>query len=172
MVEAADTSESGSGKLRWVLGWIVLPLTIIAALFLTGVHVGARRPDQGLARLLLKVFGSEPGVTDVETEPQPLKPRPGAKPGEPFSYSTVLSAKQLQAIADKSLGLSVAELDCAHVCRAYSKAEYDADIYAIDSCELARPGSWTSSMLTCSGKLEAVANEPDDAGANKPETDR
>lgn len=156
MADARDNSEPRSpGKLRWVLGWIVLPGSIIAALFLSGVHVGARRPDQGLARLLLKVFGAKPGVAVVESEPARLEPRPGAKPGEPFSLSEVLTEKQLQAIADKSLGLGVADLDCVHVCRAYARAEYDADVYAIELCELGRAGSWAPSMLSCRGQLEA-----------------
>src|SRR5690606_12824577 len=151
----ADAPEPGSarrgGKRRWELGWIVLPRTIIAALFLAGVHVGARRPDQGMARLLLKLFGGQPGVAVVESESEPLKPRPGAKPGEPFEYSAVLTAKQLQAIADKSLGLTVADLDCAHVCRAWSKAEYEIDVYSVATCELGRPGTWAPAMLLCRG---------------------
>lgn len=151
-----NRAEPNSGRLRWVLGWIVLPVSLIAALFLSGVHVGARRPDRGLARLLLDAFGGEAGVAVVEREAVTHKPRPGAKPGEPFSFSAVLTYKQLRAIADKSLGLSVDDLECAHVCRAYTRAEYDAEVYAIEACELARPGSLPS-MLICRGQLEAAA---------------
>lgn len=149
------TPSEGPGKLRWVLGWIVLPGTIIAALFLAGVHVGARGPDRPLARLLLKMFGSEAGVAAEPEEPSTPKPRPGAKPGEPFSFSTVLQPKQLDAIAEKSLGLSADELDCEHVCRAYFKAEYEAAVYSVEQCELARAVSYAPSYLSCRGKLEA-----------------
>jgi hypothetical protein len=143
-----------SSTLRFVLGWIVLPGHILAALFLAGVHLGARDPDRGLARLLLKVFGSEPGVIAEPEQPSPPKLRPGAQPGEPFSISTVLQPKQLDAIAEKSLGLSADELDCDHVCRAYFKAEYEVAVYSVEQCELSRAVSYAPSMLICSGKLE------------------
>jgi hypothetical protein len=165
--ESRDSEPRSPGKLRWVLGWIVLPGSLLAALFLSGVHVGARRPDQGLARLLLKAFGAKPGVAVVETKPEPLEPRPGAKPGEPFSLSEVLSEKQLQAIADKTLGLGVADLECTHVCRAYARAEYDVDVYAIELCELGRAGSWAPSMLVCRGQLEAQPSKRIDGDANE-----
>jgi hypothetical protein len=51
-----------SSRLRWFLGWVVLPLTVIAMLFAAGVHVGARRPDKPLARALLWAFGGDAGV--------------------------------------------------------------------------------------------------------------
>jgi hypothetical protein len=161
MIDGKDKpAPQGPSKLRWVLGWIVLPGTLIAGLFLAGVHVGARRPDQGLARLLLKVFGGEPGVAVERPEPRPPEPRPGAKPGEPFSISEQLLHKQLQAIADKkNLGLEVADLECEHVCRAVTKAEFGADVYALERCEYSRALSWAPSMLECSGKLEAGASD-------------
>ena len=161
-------SASDGGKLRWVLGWIVLPGTIIAALFLAGVHVGARGPDRPLARMLLKMFGSEPGVAAEPEETPTAKPRPGAKPGEPFSFSTVLQPKQLDAIAEKSLGLSAEELDCEHVCRAYFKAEYEAVVYSVEQCELARAVSYAPSYLSCRGKLEAAAAKVDKVESDQP----
>jgi hypothetical protein len=159
MIDGKDKpAPRGPSKLRWVLGWIVLPGSLIAGLFLAGVHVGARRPDHGLARLLLKVFGGEPGVAVERPESRLPEPRPGAKPGEPFSISELLLPKQLQAIADKSLGLGVADLECEHVCRAVTKAEFGADVYALERCEFSRALSWAPSMLECSGKLEAGAS--------------
>ncbi|MFO7567605.1 MAG: hypothetical protein R6X02_33485 [Enhygromyxa sp.] len=175
VADTPDTSEPRRpSKLRWVLGWIVTPGLLIAALFLAGVHLGARRPDRGLARLLLKVFDAKPGVALVESEPQTLEPRPGAKPGEPFSVSDVLTPKQLQAAADKSFGLSAAEIDCAHVCRAYTRAEYDADVYAIEFCQLGRVGSWAPSMLLCRGQLEADAapRDPSSSPSNPSNTSK
>lgn len=153
---ASEPASAKHGKLRWVLGWIVVPGTLIAALFLAGVHVGARRPDGGLARMMLKVFGGKPGVASEPEQRAPDKPRPGAKPGEPFSLSTVLQPKQLEAIAEKSLGLSVEDLDCEHVCRVYFKSEYETAIYSIEQCQLSRAVSHVPSFLSCSGTLEAI----------------
>ena len=30
---------------RWLLGWVVAPLSVLAVIFVGGVHVGARNPD-------------------------------------------------------------------------------------------------------------------------------
>lgn len=43
-------------RLRWVLGWVAIPATIMLALFLAGVHVGARHPDMALARFMTWLF--------------------------------------------------------------------------------------------------------------------
>jgi hypothetical protein len=179
-VVSEPTSSEGGGRLRWVLGWIVLPSTIIAALFLAGVHVGARGPDRALARMVLKAFGGKPGVAAEPEQPSSPKPRPGAKPGEPFSFSVVLRPKQLTSIAEKSLGLSAAELDCEQVCRAYSKAEYEIAVYSVEECELARTVSHAPSYLFCRGKLEAsnVSSKPasndaaNDAASQPPKDNR
>lgn len=158
MAEVGDAKQSSrrEGKLRWVLGWIVLPGTIISALFLTGVHVGARHPDMGLSRLLLKVFGAKPGVTEPKTRHRD-KPRPGAKPGETFEFTgEMLAPEQLQTIADDNLGLDVADLDCEDICRAYAKAKYDVPVYEIDGCEFLRAVKPAPSTLVCTGRLEAI----------------
>ncbi len=165
MAEVADVPKS-EGKLRWVLGWILLPATIIAALFLSGVHVGARYPDMALSRLLLKVFGAKPGVADP-SEPGKTKPREGAKPGEPFRYRDTLTTKQLETIADNKLGLSVDDLECEDVCRAYSKTHDERAIYEVEHCELGRAVSSTPAMLSCTGKFEAV-DEPHSEASDKP----
>jgi hypothetical protein len=52
-----------SERLRQMLSWVVIPVTVIAMLFAAGVHVGARRPDKPLARALLWAFGGEAGVS-------------------------------------------------------------------------------------------------------------
>ncbi len=157
----ADSPPKRDGKLRWVLGWIVLPGTLLAGLFLAGVHVGARHPDRVLARTLLKLFDAEPGVAAAPEQPR-YEPRPGAKPGAPFEVSALLQRKQMQAIADKSLGSSVDELPCVDVCRAYAKSEYEVAPYSIERCELVRSIDSAPTMLDCAGTLEAIkATKPD-----------
>lgn len=49
----AETEEEGGGRrFRWLLGWVVIPGSLISALFLAGVHVGANHPDMWLSRLI------------------------------------------------------------------------------------------------------------------------
>jgi hypothetical protein len=60
-----------AGKLRWLLGWVIVPLVLLGALFLAGVHVGARHPQMWLSRATLWMFDREPqlGLTDEERQP-------------------------------------------------------------------------------------------------------
>ena len=159
MAESAPNTAKPTNKLRWLLGWIVLPGSLIAALFLTGVHVGARHPDMGLSRILLKVFHAKAGVADPSA-PEQRKPREGAEPGEPFAYRETLSAAQLQQVADDNLGIDVAQLECEDVCRAYVKTQSDAPIYAIEHCTLPRAINSAPSLLDCRGKFEAKPIAP------------
>jgi hypothetical protein len=155
----ADDSQPHEGRLRWVLGWIVLPVTLISALFFAGVHVGARHPDMGLSRVLLKLFGAEPGVADV-SKAVTHEPRPGTHAGPPFTYADTISAAQLRTIAEKSLVPSIADLPCEDVCRAWSMAHYYVAVYSIEECKLARSLNTAPGFLTCRGKLEAVDSPP------------
>jgi hypothetical protein len=156
---APEPNAEGGGKLRWVLGWIVLPGTIIAALFLSGVHVGARAPERGLPRLLLKVFGGEPGVaTEAESSV------PSMQQGEPFSISTVVPPERLAVLAKyhEKFG-GVDELECKHVCPWFIAEYADRPVgYTIEHCEFSPTVSWAPSMLRCSGKLDPIgtAKEP------------
>ena len=168
MANDAKPSTPREGRLRWLLGWVVLPLTLIAALFFAGVHVGARNPDMGLARALLKLFGAEAGVA-ARLSSLAFDPRPGAKPGAPFHYSVMLRPNEMRAIADKSLGSSVDELDCVHVCRAYVRSEHQAEVFSIDHCKLARSIRAAPVQMACEGKLEALeAVKPDAKPTNDP----
>jgi hypothetical protein len=72
------STSSGRAKLRWVLGWVVLPLAIVGGLFSFGVHVGARHPDMALSRLLLRLFNAESGVSVAV----PARPSPPPSPRE------------------------------------------------------------------------------------------
>jgi hypothetical protein len=155
MAESTPTPDAKpTNKLRWLLGWIVLPGSLIAALFLTGVHVGARHPDMGLSRLLLKVFHAKAGVAEPPVS-HDEGPRPGAKPGAAFHYSVSLDHEQLQTIASKTLTTSVDDLGCEVVCRAWAKSRDIIAIYSVDTCELGRTVNALPTLLMCSGKLEA-----------------
>lgn len=157
MANANDPKQGkprGESRLGWVLGWIVLPISIIAALFFGGVHLGARNPDMALSRLLLNIFGAEAGVA-TQAEATRSKPSSSAKPGEAFAHDAMLTQAQLQVIVDKSLVSTVAELDCEHVCRAYSQAEHQLAVYAIDTCTLTHGPYSTPSRLVCKGKFAA-----------------
>ena len=160
MADKAPSETRKPSKLRWLLGWIVLPGSLLGALFLTGVHLGARNPDRPVARLLLKLFGGTPGVAEATTsESDKSPPREGASPGEPFRYGETLTAKQIQTIADQSLGIDVEELDCETVCRAFAKTQVSAPIYEIESCEFQRASHSMPGLLRCGGTFEAKSPE-------------
>jgi hypothetical protein len=55
--DAEDDDERGSGRLRWFVGWVLVPGGVLAALFLAGVHVGANYPDLWLSRLITWLSG-------------------------------------------------------------------------------------------------------------------
>jgi hypothetical protein len=44
--------EGGKSRIRWLVGWVVIPGTLLGALFLSGVHVGANHPQMWLSRLI------------------------------------------------------------------------------------------------------------------------
>ncbi|WP_157595178.1 hypothetical protein [Plesiocystis pacifica] len=46
-----------SKRMRWLLGWVIIPGSLLGLLFAWGVHVGARHPDMWLARALSWMFG-------------------------------------------------------------------------------------------------------------------
>ena len=52
--DEADDGEAPKkeGKLRWVIGWVVVPGSLLMMLFLAGVHVGANYPEMWLSRLI------------------------------------------------------------------------------------------------------------------------
>jgi hypothetical protein len=54
-LEPSETSRA-PGRLRWVLGWVAIPATLVLLLFLAGVHVGARHPGMWLSRFMMWLF--------------------------------------------------------------------------------------------------------------------
>lgn len=47
-----EGEEQKEGKLRWLVGWVVIPGGLLGALFLAGVHIGANYPDMWFSRLI------------------------------------------------------------------------------------------------------------------------
>jgi hypothetical protein len=47
-----EGEQAKDGRLRWLVGWVALPGTVIGSIFLAGVHVGANHPDMWLSRLI------------------------------------------------------------------------------------------------------------------------
>jgi len=45
------------GKIAWILGWVVAPLSVLGAIYGGGVLLGAHRPDGWFARSVKWVAG-------------------------------------------------------------------------------------------------------------------
>lgn len=63
VMEAATPSFAGRA-LRWIVGWLVLPGLLLAALFAWGMHWGARNPESswvGMTRWIAQeLFSVDP----------------------------------------------------------------------------------------------------------------
>ncbi|MBL8948269.1 MAG: hypothetical protein JNK45_34160 [Myxococcales bacterium] len=53
----ATTAEPSTSRLSWILGWIVAPASVVAAIFGGGVILGAHNPDGWFARSVMWVVG-------------------------------------------------------------------------------------------------------------------
>lgn len=55
--KAADGEEEDApeSKLRWILGWIVVPGVVLGGIFGLGVHLGANYPESWFTRFVLWV---------------------------------------------------------------------------------------------------------------------
>lgn len=87
MAEDSQTPQAneadGNKRLRRVLlGWVLVPLLIIGALFAAGAHVGARHPDMFLTRAVLWMGGGE-----VERPPPVSEPTLAAPASLPSAES-------------------------------------------------------------------------------------
>lgn len=50
-------TKRGGGKLRWILGWVVVPGLLLGSIFAAGLHVGAHYPEMWLSRFFVWLFG-------------------------------------------------------------------------------------------------------------------
>ncbi len=55
--EGEPEGEGREGWLRWVLGWVVGPGLLVAAIVGFGAHVGANHADGWFARFVVWLFG-------------------------------------------------------------------------------------------------------------------
>jgi hypothetical protein len=46
-------APAGGRWLRWCIGWLGLPALVATVVFVTGMHMGAARPDLWITRLVL-----------------------------------------------------------------------------------------------------------------------
>jgi hypothetical protein len=154
----AKASSKPSSKLGWMLGWVVVPGLIIAALFLAGVHVGARHPDSALSRAILWATGGEAQVGPTRAaERQPLAQRlqRTALPSESASIEAELSKEDLDALVAQGAGSSIAALDCAAVCEIrWTTKHADRAFISVERCELTRPTLFTTAKLECDARVQ------------------
>lgn len=54
---ATTPAEAPTSRLSWILGWIVAPASVVAAIFGGGVILGAHNPDGWFARSVMWVAG-------------------------------------------------------------------------------------------------------------------
>ena len=52
---AVAEPQEPQGKIAWILGWIVAPLSVLGAIYGGGVLLGAHRPDGWFARSVMWV---------------------------------------------------------------------------------------------------------------------
>ena len=134
MSAGSDDEAGGRDRLRWVLGWIVLPGSLITLLFLSGVHVGARHPDMWMTRVMLWGFGGQADVASAESADL-----------TPFTLD-----RRLPKTESTWLG---ATADCHNVCREVYGERNDGEITSISECQLTEakhgPGS-----IYCSGLVK------------------
>lgn len=50
--EGDEEEERKEGRLRWLVGWVLVPGGVVGSIFLAGVHVGANYPDMWLSKLI------------------------------------------------------------------------------------------------------------------------
>ena len=54
---AVAEPQEPQGKLAWILGWVVAPLSVLGAIYGGGVLLGAHRPEGWFARSVMWVAG-------------------------------------------------------------------------------------------------------------------
>lgn len=157
-VDAADTGgRTRAGKLRWVFGWIIVPLLIVGVLFGSGVHVGARHPDMWMTRAVLWVFSGEAQrgpQTAEERWPMSKRMRLSIMPGKDHSMSVGLTPEELEALAAKA-ETSVEALECETACELlWAQEQPDKKLYAVAVCELEPATKTTPTKVKCDAKVE------------------
>jgi hypothetical protein len=156
----AKRGSRGASKLRWLLGWVLIPLLLLGSLFLAGVHVGAVYPQMWLSRTTLWMFGREAQLgptTDAEREPLARRLRLAVLPSKDHSLALEVTEAQLDAIA-KTANLTPETLDCKTVCRAlWLEKNPDLEFLEAAHCKLTPPAEVTPPAQRGPAKLECDA---------------
>jgi hypothetical protein len=153
-------------KLRWLLGWVLVPLLLLAALFLAGVHVGARHPQMWLSRTTLWMFDREPQLelTDEDREPLARKLRLLVLPRVEHSMEVDVTQAEIDEIA-KAANLTRETIDCVTACRSLWLAKHpDLEFFEVLHCK-GMPAEETSLAKAGHGKLECTATVQRDSSS-------
>jgi hypothetical protein len=148
-----------SSKLRLLLGWVIVPLSLLAVLFLAGVHVGARHPQSGLSSAILWVFDREPqlGLSDEDKVPLARKLRLLVLPTKEHSLEVDVTSAEIDEIA-KATGLTPATIDCVTVCRHLWLANHpEREFIEALQCKVTPPPKPTPPAKEGPAKLECTA---------------
>lgn len=153
-------SSKRPSKLRWLLGWVIVPLSLLGLLFLAGIHVGARHPQMWLSRATLWMFDREPQLeplTAEDQEPLARKLRLAVLPTKEHSIEVDVTEAQLDEIA-KAANLTPATLDCETVCRSLWLAKHpDREFLGVLHCKVTPPVKVTPPAKEGPAKLDCNA---------------
>lgn len=159
---ASNDASAGTvkrpSKARWLLGWVIVPLSLLGALFLAGVHVGARHPQMGLSRATLWMFDREPQLgplTKEDREPLARKLRLLVLPRKEHSVEVDVTEVELEKIA-KAADLTPATLDCKTVCRSLWLTKHpDLEFFGVTHCKVTPPAEVKGpARLECTATVE------------------
>lgn len=157
--KAGATAEPGrtkAGKLKWLIGWVLVPLSVVGALFLSGVHIGARHPQGWMARAVLWMFDAEPQLAP-SGPPEPLarRLRLAVLPSTGHSLKLELSPDALADLVERGAGPSVAQLDCAAVCELSWVADHpDRAFIEAQRCVLTPATTTAQAILDCEARVQ------------------
>lgn len=158
---ASDDAPRKSSKLGWVIGWIVVPLLCVSALFLGGVHVGARHPQMWFSRALLWMASAEaqlgPQTGSEHDQSIGQRLRLMALPSKDITLRLSFSEAELQAIA-KRIGVSPDKLECEAVCRdQWEQGQVALEYLGAARCVLTPASKDALAKLDCDAKVERGA---------------
>lgn len=153
---ASEGAKAKPSRLRWLIGWVVVPLGLIAALFLAGVHVGARHPQMWMSRAVMWVFDAEPQLAP-EGPPEPLarRLRLAVLPSTGHSLGFELDEAELASLVERGAGTSPATLDCAQACRLLWEADHpDRAFIEAERCELTPAKDSKLAVIDCEARVQ------------------
>jgi hypothetical protein len=154
---APEPAPRKPSKLRWLIGWVLVPLTLMAALFGVGVHVGARHPTMWLARGLLWMTGSEAQVGPAGDQVDlgmATRMRTAVLPSMDYALRVSLDDDDLRGLA-KQMGVTPETIDCATACRAlWKKEQPEREFLQATRCVVTESKDGKTGKLECDAKVQ------------------